>query len=209
MRFVKHALLALVALPLLGVAVFIWSINRPQPPLVNCDHVPYLRAQIGDKLLTIPRKYARRAIPFDDTQYASPQAGDLYGRCQTDSDPPVPIETIMLSEEPNVGYELDNLGGILPRTRIFITDVGDATPPPNGFERYQNGRISSYGLRWGQRTSLGVQIEGEIQSQQDMKEFEKKIKIFMWALEQPPENAPITADGDFDLQRLIEKEKSL
>lgn len=155
MKWLLGILAAVVIVPVLAIAAWQqWGKTLPREPMVNCDHIPYLRAQIGDTLLTIPRKYVKQSGRVKGTS----TTGDFYGRCQTENDPPVEfsfltIET-MSSDHPD--YRGNNLSVFFPHAFIRFLDGADPR-----FTKY-NPKITSISedhFKIGEKSSIYTPIE--------------------------------------------------
>jgi len=205
MKWLLGILAAVVIVPVLAIAVWQqWGRTLPREPLVNCDHIPYLRAQIGDTLLTIPRKYAGRSGFVE----GNGTTGDFYGRCQTENDPPVRLTFLTIgSLNPNApDNKSQNISAFFPYALVRILEGND----PYRAE-YNKKMLYIYNGYYNITKNSSIYIEKDAKHYTTPDEnilFIKKVSIILWALTQPPQAGLITPDGDFDLSKLRQKENA-
>jgi hypothetical protein len=197
MKWIFRIIAVAIIVPVLAVVGWWqWSKTLPRPPLVNCDHVPYLRAQISDTLLTIPRKYAKRSTPIkgDGT------SGDFYGRCQNKDDPPVHLQSMTISSKLNVkDLKYNNITIYIPNTIMSFYNLNQK----NEFYAIKKG---VFNMNIGKNSSFSIGVDKKYYKKEG-KDFHKKLKVLLWALTQPPDAGLITPDGDFNLEKLRQKER--
>jgi hypothetical protein len=207
MKWLLGILAAVVIVPVLAIAAWQqWGKTLPREPMVNCDHIPYLRAQIGDTLLTIPRKYAGRSsrVEGDGT------TGDFYGRCQNENDPPVQLSSLTIdSTNPN---EPDLEGKNIPVFAPYFS-LRFYRHHQDNIEYYKydvtyKGLSNGLVLNLGKNSSFSASSSAVYNSEKKAIDFDKKLKVMIWALTQPPTAGLITSDGDFDLAKLHQKENA-